>query len=228
MSARVVCVGDLGRALTAMSPSGVVELVYGERVDARSEREFIPSGAAVVVLRGDPTGYVVREVGPGKPVPQLPETGAEIRRAEFMWNSAEVRRAEARDAEEVRRAWAKASRRRALVAGTIGLVAGLGNAALARGIDPDPLLWGAAAGQLTGLAVALIVGRLGYFLKWSPVAALFAILGGLVGAETGFWAHVAAGANLPAALAAGALAGTVAGGWVGRNIDVLGGPDAGG
>jgi hypothetical protein len=224
MSARVVRVGDLGKALTAMSPSGVVEL-DGRRVDARSDGLFIPAGAAVVVLRGDPTGYVVREVGPDKPFPQLPDSGAEILPAEFQRNSGDVRRAEARDAEEVRRVWAKESRHRAFVAGLIGAAAGLGDAALAHGTDRDVLLRGALIGQLTGLFLALLVGRAGYVLRWSPVAAVAAIGGGLLGAEAGFWAHViAAGVPLPLGLAVGGFVGLVVGGWVGRNLTVLAGP----
>jgi hypothetical protein len=224
MSARVVRVGDLGKALTPLSPSGAVELVYGRRVDARSDGLFIPAGAAVVVLRGNPTGYVVREVGPDKPFPQLPDSGVEILPAEFQRNSGDVRRADARDAEEVRCEWAKASRRRWTVAGLIGAAAGFGDAALARGTDPDTLLWGVVVGQLTGLAVAKLVGWSGYVLRWSPVAAVTAIGGGLLGAEAGFWASVVADLPLPLGLAGGAPLGLVVGGWLGRNLTVLAGP----
>jgi hypothetical protein len=227
MSARVVRVGDLAKALTALSPSGLIEL-DGARLDARSEREFVPAGAAVVVLRGDPTGYVVREVGPDKPVPTLPNAGAEITRPEFMRNRAEVRAAAARDEAELRRRWRATTGARLLATGLVGSAVGAGDSLLASTSQTETLLAGGGIGLLTGVLIALLVGRAGRLLRWSPAAGLFAVLGGLVGAEGGFWAHVAAGANLPAALAAGALAGTVAGGWVGRNIDVLGGPDVGG
>jgi len=229
VSARVVRVGDLGRAMTPLRPSGVVELVHGGRLDARAECEAIPAGAAVVVLRGDPTGYVVRAVGPDQPFPALPDDGAEIVRPEFMRNSAEVRRADARNAEEVRRAWAQAGRRRGQFALLLGAAAGIGNTALAHGIDRDTLVRGALIGLLTGTVAALIVGRLGRFLRWSPFAAGAAILGSLFGAEVGFWAQGGPTELRPLALGlcVGALAGLAAGGWVGRKLDVLGGPDVG-
>jgi hypothetical protein len=226
MSARVVRVGDLGTALTAMSPSGVVA-IDGHRLDARSDGAAIPAGAAVVVLRGDPTGYVVREVGPEKPFPQLPDAGAEIGRPDFMRNSAEVRRDDARDEEERRRAWETATRARTVVAGLAGAAAGAGDAALAGHDAPAGLFAGGAVGLGTGFGLALLVGRLGPVLRWSPVAALTALLGGLVGAEAGFWVTMSAAVPPPVGPAVGGVLGLAAGGWVGRNIDVLGGPDAG-
>jgi len=82
-------VGDVGRALSDMFPSGAVE-VNGKRIDARSESQPIEAGSTVVVLRGDPTGFVVRKVEPGQAVPKLPGHGTPIRRADFQRNSAEV------------------------------------------------------------------------------------------------------------------------------------------
>ncbi|MBN9521311.1 hypothetical protein J0H58_22785 [bacterium] len=209
-----------------MSPSVLIEL-DGRRLDARSDGAFIPAGAAVAVLRGDPTGYVVRAVGPDNPLPALPNAGAEIARPEFMRNSAEVRAAAARDEAELRRRWRAATGAWLLATGALGATVGAGDALLAGASQPELFLAG-AVGLLTGALLAFLVGRAGRFLRWSPVAGLFAVFGGLAGAEAGFWAHVATGTNLPAVLAAGAIIGTVVGGWVGRNIDVLGGPDVGG
>lgn len=225
MSARVVRVGDLGTALTALHPSGVVEL-DGRRLDARSDGAPIPVGAAVVVLRGDPTGYVVREVGPDHPLPTLPDAGAEVGRPAFMRNSAEVRRVEARDEEERRRSWAKATPVRTVVTALVGAAAGAGDAALAGHGDPAGLFAGCSIGLGTGWGLALLVGRLGPALRWSPVAALAALLGGLVGAEAGFWVTMSAAVPPPVGPAVGGLLGLAAGGWVGRNVEVLAGPDA--
>jgi NfeD-like C-terminal, partner-binding len=82
-----VHIGDFGRALSRMAPSGAVE-VNGERLDARSDGQVIEAGSNVIVLRGDPTGYVVRALEPGKPVPTLPRQGEEIVKADFARNTA--------------------------------------------------------------------------------------------------------------------------------------------
>jgi hypothetical protein len=223
MPLRVVRVGDLGTALTPMAPSGLVGH-DGLRLDARSDGAFIPAGASVVVLRGDPTGYVVREVGPDAPIPVLHDAGAEATRPEFMRNTAEVRVAAARSEAELRRAWAKGDRWRSGAATLLGGLGGLGDSVLAFGDDSTPA--GAAGGLLVGLVLALAVNRAGRLLAWSPLAAGGAIAGGLLGAEAAFWAAVAAGDAVPlwAAVPAGALVGTAAGGWAGRNVDAPAGP----
>lgn len=226
MSARVVRVGDLGTALTAMCPSGVVELARGDRLDARSDGAPIPAGAAVVVLRGDPTGYVVREVGPGHPFPALPDDGAEIVRPAFMRNSAEVRLAEAADEAELRRKWERSAGARVVYTAGLGMVIGFWDTTLAHDIGLEWYAVGAAVGLVTGAAIAFAVGRAGRLIRWSPFAGLVAVGGGLLGAELGFWASGWTDLPLAVGVAGGALVGTVAGGWVGRNVDVLGGPDA--
>src|SRR5262245_6076251 len=85
-----------------MCPSGAVE-VNGDRLDARSDGAFIEAGSHVVVVRGDPTGFVVRKLGPEDPLPDLPNHGERIRRAEFQRNRAEVAEAEREAAVEKRR-----------------------------------------------------------------------------------------------------------------------------
>lgn len=92
-----VRVGDVGRAVSPMSPSGAVELA-GVRHDARSDGVYVPAGAAVEVVRADPTGLVVRPVEPGNG--PLPDHGREIIKAEFQRNSADVAETEARELAE--------------------------------------------------------------------------------------------------------------------------------
>ncbi|QDU24055.1 NfeD family protein [Urbifossiella limnaea] len=229
MSARVVRVGDLGTALTAMSPSGVVEL-DGRRLDARSDGAPIPAGAAVVVLRGDPTGYVVRAVGPDQPIPQLPDAGAEIVRPEFMRNSAEVRRVEAADEAKLRRRWKVAARWR-VVAGVFGgLIGGqiLGDALA----PPQVVLYrGHAEGGL-GLAVGWAVGAAlklaGPLFRWSTLAGHAALASSLGGAAVGYWlaGDPHSFGQSAGAAAAGALVGVVAGWFVATRLElVFGGPE---
>ncbi|MFO0799519.1 MAG: hypothetical protein U0804_18780 [Gemmataceae bacterium] len=221
MSVRVVRVGDLGTALTVLSPSGVVEL-EGRRLDARSDGAAIPAGAAVVVLRGDPTGYVVREVGPDHPFPALPDAGAEIARPEFQRNSAEVRRAEAADEAELRRRWKVAARFR-VVAGVFGGMIGgqiLGDALT----PPEVRLYRGHGEGFIGLAIGWIVGaalkRAGPLFRWSVLAGHVALASSLGGAAVGLWLGSAGGA------AAGALVGVVLGWFVATRLElVFGGPD---
>lgn len=231
MSARIVRVGDLGKAVTPLGPSGVVEL-DDRRVDARSERWVIPAGAAVVVLRGDPTGYVVCEIGPGHPVPHLPNASAEIFRPEFMRNSAEVRVAEARDEEERRRRWRAPARWR-VVAGVFGgLIGGhlLGDALA----QPQVVLYRGHGEGLIGLAIGWAVGaalkRAGPQFRWSARAAHVALATSLIGAGVGYWLAydtLSLGVRLGAA-AAGALAGVAAGWFATTRLELIfGGPDVG-
>jgi hypothetical protein len=227
MSDRVVRVGDLGTAATPMCPSGLV-LLDGRRLDARADGEAIPAGTSVVVLRGDPTGYLVRRVGPDHPLPQLPNAGAEIARPEFARNSSEVRKADARDEDERRREWDRAARNRASIAALVGTVGGIVTVSLARGNDIDTLLRGGAIGSVLGVLLATAVAWLGRFLGRSHVAANVAVLCGLVGAAVGYWTQHETGDRgwIAAGIALGAVIGLIAGWWVATRLEmVFGGPD---
>ncbi len=54
--------GDLGKAASALHPSGIAEIT-GARVDAISEGEYIPAGAPLEVLRVEQSHVVVRRAG---------------------------------------------------------------------------------------------------------------------------------------------------------------------
>ncbi len=54
-------VGQSGMAVTALRPSGTVE-VAGERVDVVTEGEFLPAGTPVVLVRAESYRHVVRAV----------------------------------------------------------------------------------------------------------------------------------------------------------------------
>ena len=54
--------GDLGKAASALRPSGIAEIT-GARVDALSEGEYIPAGTPLEVLRVEQSHVVVRRAG---------------------------------------------------------------------------------------------------------------------------------------------------------------------
>lgn len=229
MPDRVVRVGDLGTAVTAMCPSGAVAL-DGLRVDARAEVEAIPAGASVVVLRGDLTGYVVRRVGPDHPMPTLPNLGEEIVRPACARNSAEVRRVDARDEAERERGWRAAARNRAGLAIVLGAV---GGAILDILLDPPPGrpesgALGGGLGLLTGACLTLPLGRAGRLFGWFTFAANAAVVAGFVGAGLGFWTQY--DSRHVGWMSAGAVGGGLVGFWAGWFVAtgsaiVFGGPD---
>jgi hypothetical protein len=201
-----VRIGDTGRAVTPLSPSGYVE-VGGVRRSATTEGTFIEVGRAVVVVRGGSPGFVVRAVEPGAPVEVLPQHGEELVRAEHQRTRADVAAAE-RDARRKARAELKRRMARgAAAAAAFGCVAGLANAALGAHYD-----WAGAAGwplaELFGgsaTAGALDAVLLYFFTGWfvahvlpAEADAVFepgivAILAGLIGAALGFWLYAATG-----------------------------------
>lgn len=228
MSDRVVRVGDLGTAVTAMCPSGAV-LLDGRRVDARADIEAIPAGASVVVLRGDPTGYVVRRVGPDHPLPQLADTGAEIARPEFARNSAEVRRADGRDEAERERAWRAAARWRIRIVVVMGFFGGF---LLEDWFAPPERLYrgafGGSLGAATGICLSVPLLRAGRLFRWSSLAANAAVVAGFIGAGVGFWTgyELREPRLLFGGMGIGGLVGFWAGWWVATRLElVFGGPD---
>ncbi|MFO0852125.1 MAG: NfeD family protein [Gemmataceae bacterium] len=122
-----VCVGDLGRAVSPLTPAGKVEL-HGERVDARAEAGYVPPGCRVVVVRGDAFGLVVRAVADGEVV-TVAGLGAEIPRLESEMTgeeiaaAAELARAERQ--ERFREKLADGSVRAAVIGGAVGAGAAL-------------------------------------------------------------------------------------------------------
>jgi len=195
----VIRIGDVGRALSALSPSGVIE-IDGVRLDARSDGTFIEAGGMVVVLRGDPTGYVVRKHVPGSP--PLPNHGEPVRKGEFQLSGTEVAAAE-NEAERLRRAEVRAEMKRGSVrSAVVGALLGAASAGLgwhfnwADGAESVGLallvLYSAAAGALTGVVLyffsGVFVARVlpaeeGVWFSPSFLAVLF----GLLGAALGFW-----------------------------------------
>jgi hypothetical protein len=194
--------GDVGRALSPMSPSGAVE-VNGERVDARSEGGFIEVGSAVVVLRGDPTGYVVRKLDPGQPPPRVPNHGEPIPRAEFQRNAAEVEEFERRERAEARRRRLRGLRDGTIVAAAFGAVVGLlsggagwyfGWAGVADPAGGAVLLAASlAAGAASGVALFFVTGLVGAAFGFASegdagfAPDFFVMFAALVGAAVGFW-----------------------------------------
>ena len=192
-----VCVGDVGRAVTVLAPSGKIE-IDGARLDARSDGSVIEAGSMVVVLRGDPTGYVVRKHTPGsRPVPNHGQT---IPRGEFQQTRAEVAAAEnneylARLAEVRTR-----MRRGVLWSVLLGAVAGVASAAMGLHFDwadesvTPATLYGASVGAGVVWAVVLyfLTGWFVAHILPSDADAVFepnfvAVAVGLVGAALGFW-----------------------------------------
>jgi membrane-bound serine protease (ClpP class) len=60
---RADLVGKMGKALTPLRPSGIVE-IEGERVDAVTEGGFVTKDTPVQVLSVEGTRIIVRPVGP--------------------------------------------------------------------------------------------------------------------------------------------------------------------
>jgi len=200
-------IGDIGRTVTALRPSGSVE-IGGVRRSARSEGTYIDAGRDVIVVRGEIPSFVVREIEPGMPPPRFPNHGEVIEKSEHQRNNADVAEA-AR--EEQRVAWKQLKRRMkigAAVAGAFGLLVGLANAALGwhyNGASVNetvqlPFLMGGSAAIGTANAIVLY-----FFTGWfvanilpAEADAVFepsflAILAGLVGAALGFWMNFASG-----------------------------------
>jgi hypothetical protein len=161
--------GDVGRALTTLAPSGAVD-VLGERIDARSDGAVIEAGTLVVVLRGDPTGYVVRKLSPDQTPPKVPNRGKPIPKAEFQMTRAEAAAADRREQAELRRRVRDGLRKGSLTAGKLGALFGLAcgciGFALGRVGRDDPagiavlfglsLVTGAAAGVVVFLLISLV------------------------------------------------------------------------
>lgn len=196
-----VRVGDIGRALSPMSPSGAVE-VNGQRLDARSDGRFIEVGSQVVVLRGDPTGYVVCKLEPGDPPPTLSDHGEAIRKAEFQRSHAEVAEADRQERAEKRKELSRRLRREGRAAGGLGAFVGLGSGAAGwqfgwcgavGSSDAAPWLGGAlVVGAAAGVLLFFLARLVGSGLKlceWEAgfVPAFFATFAGLLGASIGFW-----------------------------------------
>jgi hypothetical protein len=232
-----ICVGDVGRAISRLSPSGAVE-VNGRRLDARSDGRVIEPGSTVVVLRGDPSGYVVRELEPGQPPPEVPGHGRPIRKAEFQRTAAEVAEADRRDRADARQRLLRAMRYGSAAAGALGVATGLvsGGAGwyFGRAGVNDPagiavLLGGhAAAGAVAGVALFFLTGLVGSVLGVFGGNADFApdfaaIFVALVGAAVGFWWQFPTGdaTTIAAWSAGGAFLFAVAAlalGWLGSRV----------
>jgi hypothetical protein len=205
----VVRVGDVGRAVTALAPGGRIE-IDGTRHDARSEGGLIEAGSMVIVLRGDPTGFVVRKHTPGSP--SLPKHGEPARKGEAYQSSAEVAAAENNE----RRARVADLRGRmcrgGLWSALLGVAAGGANAWLGLRFDwagesvaPSTLYAGSVAAGAAWAPVLYFFG--GWFavhmLPAEPDAIFepdfLSLLVGLVGASLGFWATFGGGAAFVAA-----------------------------
>jgi hypothetical protein len=224
-----VHVGDVGQALSPMCPSGAVE-VNGMRLDARSDGAFIEAGSPIIVLRGDPTGFVVRRIGPDEPIPRLPNNGERIRRAEFQRTSAEVAEAEREEQAERRRRMRETMRFGSLTAASFGILVGLasggfgwltGRADNLGWADLALLLGGSlAAGAVLGVGLFFLSGMVGSVVQMFDGEPGFApsfnvIVLGLIGAAAGFWWRFGTGdAAVIATCSAIGLAIGAAVGWV--------------
>lgn len=196
-----VRVGDVGRAVSPMTPSGAVE-VGGRQLNARSEGLYIAAGRAVVVLRGDPMGCIVREVEPGHPPPRLPDHGEPIAPGGPYRTSAEVAATDHREHTETARQARQRLQYGFLAAGTLGVLVGLasggfgwisGRAGVAGPTDAAILLAGSAVGAavlaaglfaITGL-VGLGLGAIQGEPEFAPSLLVAAVA--LIGAAVGFW-----------------------------------------
>lgn len=217
-----VHVGDVGRAVSPLSPSGAVE-VNGARLDARSEGLPIEAGAAVVVLRGDPTGYVVRALVPGaKP---LPNHGEPIRKADFQMKGADVAEAEREERLARRRELFRQMRWGSVLAATLGMVAGLASALLGTRFDwasvnelmnPQVLLGGSVGvGAIWAVLLYFFTGWFTVYVLPSEADAVFepdflATAAGLLGAALGFWLNLGGEPVMIAAWSAGLSLGVAA------------------
>ena len=118
-------VGDVGRAVTMLAPSGKIE-IDGVKFDARSDGSVIEAGSMVVVLRGDPTGYVVCLHVPGSR--PLPNHGEPIRKGDVHLSAKEAATAENNE-ERLRQAELRAEMRRgSMWSALLGALAGAGSA----------------------------------------------------------------------------------------------------
>jgi hypothetical protein len=201
-----VCVGDLGRAVTPLTPAGKVEL-HGERVDARAEAGYVSPGSTVVVVRGDAFGLVVRAVAPGEIV-TVAGLGAEIPKPE-----AEMTGAEIAAADELARVERRERFKEELADGTarsagVGAAVGLGAAMLGRWLAVDDVGgWDVVAG-LAAAGAATTAGLYSAATAGFAAARVGAGMGGwvagcgLVGGAAGWVAGLLLG-GLGTAIAAG-------------------------
>ncbi|MCE9561604.1 MAG: hypothetical protein K8U57_06075 [Planctomycetes bacterium] len=193
-------VGGVGRAVSALSPSGYVE-IDGMRHSAKSEGSYIKVGSAVIVMRGDTFGLIVREIEPGKSQPAIPNVGDIIGKPEHQLNSADVaeieREQQRRDRAELR----QSMKIGAAITGAFGLVFGLANAAIGSHFNWADVNESASVLLLFGgSAIACVVdGITLYFLTgwFAPhifpyeervfAADFLGIVAGLLGGLLGFW-----------------------------------------
>ena len=161
--------GDIGRALSTLSPSGAVD-VLGERLDARSDGQIIEAGSLVVVLRGDPTGYVVQKLNPGQTPPRVPNHGKPIPKADFQLNGTEAATVDRREQAERRKRLRQGLRSGSIVAGRLGALVGLGISGIGLGLgwvgleEPSgfaiflgtAVVIGAVAGVILFLVISLV------------------------------------------------------------------------
>jgi hypothetical protein len=194
-------VGDVGRALSPMSPCGAVE-VNGERVDGRSDAGAVEAGSSVIVVSGDPLGYVVRQVEVGQPPPRLPGHGELIVKPEHRRTAVE---ATATDPQERQRSL-RMLRYGSTAAGSLGAVVGLASglvgwlAGWAGGPEPSDLITllggSLGVGVASALALFVLTGTVGAVtgllgdgeVEFAPN--FFAIFAALVGASVGFLVEV--------------------------------------
>ncbi len=202
-----VRVGDVGRAVTALSPSGYVE-IDGVRRSAQSEGSYIEVGSNIIVVRGEVPSFIVRQIEPGTPPDRLPNHGEVIGKSEHQMRSADVAEVER---EQQRLAWEQLKRRMkigAAASGASGFLAGLANAGLGwhfnwANVNESvglPLLLGGSAALAAVWAVVLYFFTGGFVAHVLPAEAdavfepsFVALVMGLVGAALGFWLHFASG-----------------------------------
>jgi hypothetical protein len=213
-----VRVGDVGWAVTPLKPSGYVD-ISGVRYGARSDGAFVEPGTRCVVVRGDPTGLVVRGLDPGRPPPTLPGHGEEVRGPEavFTATAGEVRTAEPLP-------WRQRLAAGAIAAGSLGGAVGLAAAAaglifgwvghvgpgtgaviLAAGAAAG-IVWAAALFFATG-AISAAVGAVTGSREFAP--SIVVVFAALLGTAVGYWWEYAPGS--PGVAVVGALAGAAVG-----------------
>jgi hypothetical protein len=213
-----ICVGDVGRAVTDISPGGAVEL-DGSRYPARSIDDVtIPAGTEVELVRAEKTCFVVRRTGSAEP---LPNRGEPIGPFGFDTLRAAVARAEKKEARDRRSELLKRMRTGAAVAAVFGALAGVASAWLGwrydwagvtESVSQGTLFAGsAAAGVVLGVVLYFFTGFFAVHCLPSEADAVFepgfvAIAAGLVGAALGFWMKLAGGEPAVIALWTGGLA----------------------
>ncbi len=193
-------IGDVGRAVTAMTPSGYVE-VHGRRLGARSEFGAIEVGSDVVILRGDPTGVVVRKWVAGESV-TVPNSGEDVTAAAAQRKAAQVAEVDRRDAEGLRMQRHLRFRAGVMAAGSLGGLVGLTSACVGWSlrlrdqltpVEFVTLVGGSTGvGLAAGIALFFATGFLGKVIgamRGAPEFApsFVAIFVALVGAASGFW-----------------------------------------